>query len=227
MTVSYAVVGASRGIGLEYVRQLATRPDTIVFAIVRNKKGSFHLTAAIANFKNVHVFEADVVDHASLERAAKEVAAISGGKLDVLIHNAGRMSGQAVWMGFKDYPNMDALDADCIEAYKINALGVVHGIAAFLPLLRAGPTKKIAVLGTDGAIPNTVYALGLPDLCAYSMSKAASMLATAKWALQLKDEGFIVVTLAPGLVDTTDTVGTSGTRIVPSARFLGGTFLTV
>lgn len=77
------------------------------------------------------------------------------------------------------------------------------------------------MLGTDGAIPNTVYALGLPDLCAYSMSKAASMLATAKYALQLKDEGFIVVTLAPGLVDTTDTVGTSGTCISPSARCLG------
>lgn len=45
----------------------AARPDTVVFAIVRNKKGSFHLAATIANLKNVHVFEADVVDHASLE----------------------------------------------------------------------------------------------------------------------------------------------------------------
>ncbi len=98
---------------------------------------------------------------------------------------------------------------------------MVHGITAFLPLLRAGPTKKIAVLGTDGAIPNTVYALGLPDLSAYSMSKAAAMLATAKWALQLKDEGFTVVTLAPGLVDTTDTVGTSGMCGSPSAARLG------
>lgn len=45
----------------------ATRPNTVVYAIVRNKKNSFHLAAAVANLKNVHIFEADVVDHASLE----------------------------------------------------------------------------------------------------------------------------------------------------------------
>ncbi len=45
----------------------AGRPDTVVFAIVRNAKGSTHLAAAVANLKNVHVVEADIVDHASLE----------------------------------------------------------------------------------------------------------------------------------------------------------------
>ena len=85
---SYAVVGASRGIGLEYVRQLvsrstpdyvyiahalvdiriqAARPDSIVFAVVRNAANSKHLQAAIQGLKNVHVLEADVADYRSLE----------------------------------------------------------------------------------------------------------------------------------------------------------------
>lgn len=70
MSASSYVIKSSRVVALSMlIASLvqATRPDTVVFAIVRNKKGSFHLAAAVANLKNVHVFEADVVDHASLE----------------------------------------------------------------------------------------------------------------------------------------------------------------
>ncbi len=45
----------------------AAGPDALVFAIVRNKKGSTHLTTAAANLKNSHIVDADVVDHASQE----------------------------------------------------------------------------------------------------------------------------------------------------------------
>ena len=39
-------------------------------------------------------------------------------------------------------------------------------------------------------------------MCAYGMTKAAAHIATTKFALQLKDEGFVVVTLDPGVVNT-------------------------
>lgn len=87
--LSYAIIGASRGIGLEYVRQLvswsglppgtwlfctqltvhpqAARQNTTVFAIVRNAARSTHLTAAVSDLKNVNVFEGDVTDYPSLE----------------------------------------------------------------------------------------------------------------------------------------------------------------
>ena len=83
---SFVVVGASRGIGLEYIRQLvsptspffdlvtyaartyqAKRPDAVVFALVRNPAKSSHLNSAVATLKNVHVFAADVTDYRSLE----------------------------------------------------------------------------------------------------------------------------------------------------------------
>ena len=96
--------------------------------------------------------------------------------------------------------------------FKINTLGVIHAITAFLPLLRAStaPLKKIVVLSTGGADARIVRALGLPDIVAYSVSKAAARMATVKWAIKLKDEGFIVVSLTPGLVDTTGTIGEHG-----------------
>ena len=45
----------------------ATRSDATVIAVVRNAQSATHLSAAISGLKNVHVVEADVADHASLE----------------------------------------------------------------------------------------------------------------------------------------------------------------
>ncbi|KAJ8495268.1 hypothetical protein ONZ51_g1818 [Trametes cubensis] len=210
MPTFYAVIGASRGIGLEYVRQLAARNDTVVFSVVRNKQRSTHLFAAASGLSNVHVIEGDVVDHKSMERAAREIATISGGKLDFLIHNAAKLETPQVYRGFYDYSNMDELDADFIDSFKINALGVVHSIAAFVPLLRVGDAKRIVVISTGGADPQTVFHAGIGDMAAYGITKAAAVMVATKWANKLKDDGFVVVSLAPGLVDTTGTIGESG-----------------
>ncbi|KAI0351045.1 NAD-P-binding protein [Trametes cingulata] len=190
MAVFYAVVGASRGIGLEFVRQLAARKDAVVFAVVRSKQNSTHLAAAVANLDNVHIIEGDVVDPKSISRAAEQIASISGGKLDYLIHNAARMD-KNLYRGYNDF------------------------ISAFLPLLRAGTTKKIVVISTGGAHTESINAAGISGMVAYGTTKAAAVMITTKWALQLKNEGFVVVSLAPGLVDTTGTRGESGD---PDAR---------
>ncbi|KAI0753737.1 NAD-P-binding protein [Fomes fomentarius] len=212
MTSYYAVVGASRGIGLEYVRQLAGRPNTTVFAVVRNARTSTHLQSIAMDLKSIHVVEADVADYNSLERAAKQVSEITGGKLDCLIHNAAWMDSNTVFKGYDDYANMDELDAEFIKAYQINALGVVHSIAAFLPLLRASSAsfKKIVAISTGEANPMVTIKSGIADTTGYAMSKAAALMATTKWAVKLKDEGFIVVSITPGMVDTSGTVGESG-----------------
>ncbi|KAI0364050.1 NAD(P)-binding protein [Pilatotrama ljubarskyi] len=96
---SYAIVGASRGIGLEFVRQLARKPDATVYAIVRNVN-SPHLQPVMAEHSNVHAIQGDVVDHRSLARAADRIAALSGGALDVLIHNAARLNDAHFVYGF-------------------------------------------------------------------------------------------------------------------------------
>ena len=43
-------------------------------------------------------------------------------------------------------------------------------------------------------------------MTAYGMTKAASLVAATKWAVKLAPEGFTVITLSPGLVDTSDTL---------------------
>ena len=97
-----------------------------------------------------------------------------------------------------------------LPQFKINTLGVIHSITAFLPLLRAGSAKKIVVINTGGADVKTVHKQGAMGLAAYSITKCAALMATTKWAIKLQREGFIVVSLTPGLVDTSGTVGEHG-----------------
>ncbi|RPD58560.1 NAD-P-binding protein [Lentinus tigrinus ALCF2SS1-7] len=208
--VSYAIIGASRGLGLEYVRQLARRQNTTVFAIVRNATRSTHLSVAISGLKNVHVFEGDVTDHPSLERVAKQVGKITGGTLDYMIHVAARTDPELLYQSLDDYTSMDELDKDCIATFKINTLGAIHAISAFLPLLRAGASKKIIVLGSPAGDFRLTRAGSIGDMSAYCISKAGNLIATMKYAVKLKSEGFCVVLLSPGLVDTTGTIGEHG-----------------
>ncbi|KAI0372392.1 NAD-P-binding protein [Pilatotrama ljubarskyi] len=202
---SYAVIGASRGIGLEFVRQLASRPATTVFALVRNTNSPL-LQSFAAEHRNVHVIEGDVVDHRSLSRAAEAVAAISEGALDVLIHGAARTGGgQLFRRGFDHYKDLDELDEDFIDAFKANTLGIVHSVSVFLPLLRRGTAKKIVIIGTAGASPKFTVFAGVPDVVAYNVTKAAGLMVAAKYAVSLKREGFTVVSIHPGVVDTSAT----------------------
>lgn len=53
-------------------------------------------------------------------------------------------------------------------------------------------------------------------MSAYGMTKAAALIATTKWAVKLKDDGFVVISLSPGLVDTTGTMGENGECSIPT-----------
>ena len=55
-----------------------------------------------------------------------------------------------------------------------------------------------------------MFHAGIGDMAAYGITKAAAVMVATKWANKLKDDGFVVVSLAPGLVDTTGTIGESG-----------------
>ncbi|KAI0334277.1 NAD-P-binding protein [Cubamyces sp. BRFM 1775] len=208
---SFAVIGASRGIGLEFVRQLARKSDSQVFAVVRDPHASY-LQPDLEGHKNVHVIQADVTDPHSCQRAAQEISALCGGALDVLIHCAANTDRARIFRGFDDYRDLEELDVDFVDAFKVNALGVIHSISTLLPLLRRGTEKKIVVLNTEGASPTLTLRSGAADVAAYCTTKAATAMITAKYATGLGHEGFVVVSMAPGLVNTSATAGAEATQ---------------
>ena len=86
--------------------------------------------------------------------------------------------------------------------FDTNVIGVIHTINAFLPLLRAGPTKKVITISTGIADPAAITAIGLYNVSPYTISKAATNMVVTKYAIQFKDEGFVFLALSPGFVNT-------------------------
>lgn len=84
---TYAITGASRGLGLEFVKQLAAKGNTIV-AFARNPTESSGLSQLVDN-KNVFAVKMDISDEESIKAAASSISKIVPDGIDVLINNAG------------------------------------------------------------------------------------------------------------------------------------------
>jgi NAD(P)-dependent dehydrogenase (short-subunit alcohol dehydrogenase family) len=180
----YFVTGANRGLGIEFVRQLRARSDTVVAAA---RSGEAELTRLGARFVAL-----DVADEQGIRSAA---LAIAGEPIDVLINNAG-VSSKA--------KRLDELTADELRGvFAINATGPMLVGAALLPSLRSGRQRKIINISTQmGSI-----ALNSPPNAGgtsygYRSSKAALNMLTASLANELRPEGFTCIALHPGWVRT-------------------------
>ena len=79
---------------------------------------------------------------------------------------------------------------------------MVNTVNAFLPLLKAGSAKKIIVLSTEMGDTTFVLKTKATFASAYAISKAAVNMAIAKYAVELEEEGFIVVGISPGMVSS-------------------------
>lgn len=84
----------------------------------------------------------------------------------------------------------------------INVIGVIYTTNAFLPLLRAGSTKKVITISSGVASTTFTEQSGLIGTVPYTVSKVAVNMVNTKYAVQFKEEGFVFLALSPGLVDT-------------------------
>lgn len=70
MTSTYVITGASRGLGLEFVKQISAKGHT-VFALARNPDASEGLQKLVDN-KKVFAFKLDALNKSSIEVRTKE-----------------------------------------------------------------------------------------------------------------------------------------------------------
>jgi len=200
---SYVVTGG-RGIGLALARELSSNADNTVVVLVRNPQRAEVLQTLAKERNNLHVLQADITDVPALKKAAKEVAAITGGTLDILINNAAWMAEGAEHMkNLSEFDGEeDLLVRDLNAAFSTNVIGVIHTINAFLPLLRAGSTKKVVIVSSEMGSAALAVKAKLPIFAPYSISKAAVDMVNAKYAAELGDEDFIFAAVSPGYVKT-------------------------
>ncbi|KAJ7176204.1 hypothetical protein C8R43DRAFT_1197777 [Mycena crocata] len=204
---SYVVTGAARGIGFEFIKQLSADQKNTVFALVRNEATATELKKLPG--KNITVLEADITDTKALKKAADAVSKTTGGKLDYLINNAALINFEStistllrlsLTRGFSE--TEEALEMDLIDHFKVNTIGTIHCTNTFLPLLRKGTVKKVITISSGQGDVDAVLEMGIEESPGYAISKAAINLAIAKYAVELRPEGFVFLSLSPGAVNT-------------------------
>ncbi len=200
----WVVTGANRGIGLELVRQLAARGDS-VDALARDPSDAPALAAiAAASDGRVRTVACDVVSDESVRAAARAIGDVA---VDVVLNNAGVMGKM---LSLEDVDTEDAL-----RTFDINALGSIRVARALLPQLERAKTRKIAGITSGmGSIADNTSG----GAYAYRMSKAAMNMANKSMSADLRGRGFTCIVINPGWVQTDMGGRGAPTPVADSAR---------
>jgi len=197
-TKTILVTGANRGIGLEIVRQLASK-GAKVFLSARNAEAGRKAVKAIA--EQVEFLELDVSSDQSIEQAAREFGKVSP-RLDVLINNAGIYPDAGVNV-------LTISRQQLVETFQTNTFGVVRVTQAFLAYLKkAGPARVINLSSGYGEIGGLTA-----EVPSYCLSKLGLNGVTIMLHQALHSQGISVNSVCPGWVRT-DMGGPGASRSV-------------
>lgn len=197
---TWLVTGANRGIGLEYVRQLAAQGETVI-ATARDPERALELSALAAANPQVRIEALDLEDRASVTALGQR---LSGVAIDVLLNNAGLYGGS--WDNSSHRQSRDSMDYDLWEQImRINVMAPFQLVQELRESLEAGQRKLVINMSSDlGSIANNAQGQSY----AYRSSKAALNMVSKGLSVELAPLGFTVISMAPGWTQT-DLGGTS------------------
>ncbi|MFE5492189.1 SDR family oxidoreductase [Streptomyces virginiae] len=164
MTKVVAITGASSGIGEATARRLAADGHRVLLGARRTERlevlsKQINAAGGAAAYRRL-----DVTDAADV-RAFVAAAGERYGRLDVMVNNAGVMP-------------LSPLDALAVDEWDlmidVNVRGVLHGIAAALPVMRARGGGHIVNIASVGA---------------YEVSPTAAVYCATKFAVRAISEG--------------------------------------
>jgi len=205
---SYAIVGASRGLGYAWLQYLSRDPANTVIGLARTPS-TVETRLSADNITNVHILPGDMVSQTSLVSAAELATTLLPSGLDVLIINGAHNNPTLAFRtasSFSSSTEAEALKRDMHASLDVNVLGVLYSINAFLHLILKGRLKKIIVISTGLADPdNAIAGDGNPLFVTYASMKAALNMVVAKFAAELKPKDVKVLALSPGVVQTKET----------------------
>lgn len=194
----YAITGANRGLGAEFVRQLASNSSNTILALTRSLSSDLSELNELNKNKNIHILECDTGSLSSIKSFASEASKpLSGKKIDYLLNNA----------GINSKPEQNSLSIgpeDIDEHMRINVVGPAKTTEY---LLEAGLLSDNAViLNMTSGLGSNGRSKGMqPRKCAtYSISKAALNMLTVHQSGDLPEKlpGVIVICMDPGWVKT-------------------------
>jgi NAD(P)-dependent dehydrogenase (short-subunit alcohol dehydrogenase family) len=194
MSEAVFVTGAARGIGRAIVRRFAAEGHT-VGAVDVYEPGLVELkNEAVQQNWQVWTSSMDVTDIDAWKETLASFVGTTGGRLDVLINNAGVLAAGE----FVDIPP---------ERHKmivdVNVTGVMFGCHAAFQYLRATPGARVLNMCSASAM------YGQAELASYSATKFAVRGLTEALELEWRHDDIAVMALWPLFVETNMLAGVS------------------
>ncbi len=187
------VTGASRGIGLEVVRQLVSRGWKV--GMIARGQQDLEVAAAGLDTAAVVPVACDVSDRVSMESAVEQVAELFG-PISALVNNAGIIDPVGL---------MHETDAaDWMRLIQINIGGAMQATRAVLPSMLARSGGVIVNLSSGAAHS------AIEGWSAYCTSKAGLAMFTKCLAAEYSSRGIRVFGFIPGVVGTDMLNGAQG-----------------
>ena len=218
-TRTVLVTGASRGLGLEYCRQLAGSGWEVLAAVREPARATDLQSLARDNPQRIRVLRLDVADEGDVRAVAQE---LRGKPLDMLINNAGTFGPEGASGGMR-YQSLDHMDYGIWRnILEVNLLAPFRLTVALASSLRLAPRPVVIMLSSDlGSIANNT----MGQSHAYRTSKAGLNMLTRGIANDWRE--LITVAMAPGWCKTE--LGGEGAQIEPedSVRAQLQTFATL
>jgi len=187
------VTGASKGIGRATALALAEAGAHVLVHYGRSAQEAESIVSEIqTKGGRANAISADLGTPDGALLLAKQVRSIVGGRLDVLVLNAG-ISKSALIADYtvEDFDNL----------FATNVRGPFFLVQQLLPVLGEG--SSIVVISS--AVARTVVGkpgLENPSILAYASTKGALETLVKNWAAILGPSGIRVNAIAPGVIDT-------------------------
>ncbi|KAL5771853.1 hypothetical protein ACOSQ2_011777 [Xanthoceras sorbifolium] len=201
------VQGASRGIGLQFVKQLLEKTDRgHVIATCRNPNGATGLLDLKNKFaERLEILHLDVTVESTIEASATSVRE-KYGSLNLLINASGILSIPNVLQPETTLNKVEK--SSLMLAYEINAVGPILVIKHMWPLLKVGggtgTERDVAVVANLSARVGSIGDNRLGGWHSYRSSKTAlnQLTKTVSVEFSRRKDPVICILLHPGTVDT-------------------------
>ncbi len=188
------ITGASRGLGLEFTRQYIERGDKVI-ATCRKPEKARELQELQSKFPSkLSLIQMDVAEEEDRNRAYEQIER-EFGVLDVLINNAGIISGNEK----KSYSLGEIYKEDFNKVFLVNSIAPLLISEKFLPMLEKGNEAKILNITSDNS---SIAKRSVGGKYSYCTSKAALNMITKILSNDLLEKGIIVLAIHPGWLRT-------------------------
>ena len=177
------VTGASRGIGLELVRQLSDSGHQVL-ALSRNAGG---LEKLASDCETLNALQTNITSDTGIDKVVKFVND-NWGTVDIVIHNAGALLHK---------PLKETTVDDFQRIYQVNVFAVAELTRRLDPFFVEG--THVVAISSMGGIQGSMKFAGL---AAYSSSKGAVITLMELLAEEYKERGVSFNALALGAVKT-------------------------